>query len=250
MVIFQSTAFAQNVGHLKKITLWTLNWPPYVGEGLPDMGGTYKLVKKVFEKMGYLIEIEFRPWSRVLIEAKRGKVDGFFPAYYSNERNKLFYMSDPIWGGPIVFLTKRESHIIYKKIKELKKYRIGLVKGYVNTQEIDQADYLEKDYARNDLINIKKLIKGRVDLIVIDKYVAYYLIKKYLPHHIGELKVLSPSIEYKHLYVYFPKKRKNSKKLLKDFNNGLFKLKKDGTIDKIYKKWKEKLIKGIMIENN
>lgn len=51
-VILQSTAFAQNVGHLKKITLLTLDWPPYVGEGLPDMGCTYILVKKVFGENG------------------------------------------------------------------------------------------------------------------------------------------------------------------------------------------------------
>ncbi len=233
----------------RKITLLTLNWPPYVGQEFPDKGGIYLLVKKVFEKMGYLVRIEFKPWNRIIAIARKGKVDAFFPVYYSKERRKYFYMSNPMFGGPIVFLTRREYPLIYWNIQALKPYRIGLVKGYVNTEDIDHANFLKKDFAPNDLINIKKLIKGRVDLIVIDKYVAYYLTKKYLANHISKLKILSPSIEYKNFYVCFPKKRKNSKKLLKDFNTGLSELKKDGTIDMIYNDWKETLSKDVLIEN-
>jgi len=248
IVVSQSMVYARSLSN-QKIILLTLNWPPYVGEEFPNNGYVYLLVKKAFERMGYLVEIEFKPWNRVIAIARKGKVDAFFPVYYSKERTEYFYMSNPVFGGPIVFLTRREYPITYRNIQALKTYRIGLVKGYVNTEEIDQANFLKKDFAPNDLINIKKLIKGRVDLIVIDKYVAYYLIKKYFPNHRSELKVLSPTIEYKNLYVCFPKKRKNSKKLLKDFNTSLSQLKKDGTMDKIFTNWKKVLRKDVLIEN-
>ncbi|GAB6162114.1 transporter substrate-binding domain-containing protein [Desulfothermus naphthae] len=248
VIITYSMIFARSLS-TQKILLLTLNWSPYVGEEFPNNGSVYLLVKKAFEKMGYLVEIEFKPWNRVIAIARKGKVDAFFPVYYSKERTKYFYMSNPVFGGPIVFLTRREYPITHRNIEALKTYRIGLVKGYVNTEEIDQANFLKKDFAPNDLINIKKLIKGRVDLIVIDKYVAYYLIKKYFPNHISKLKVLSPSIEYKNLYVCFPKKRKNSKKLLQDFNTGLSQLKKDGTVDKIFNNWKKVLSKEVLIED-
>ncbi|GAB6887231.1 ABC transporter substrate-binding protein [Desulfothermus okinawensis JCM 13304] len=251
ILTIQTTGFPQtNYIAKEKITLLTLEWPPYVGKELPQKGYTYVLVKKVLEKMGYSVEIKFRPWTRIIHKGKKGEIDGFFPAYYVKWREKYFYISDPFYGGPIVFLARKQSKIKYKHIEDLRTYRIGLVKGYINTDKIDNANYLIKDYARNDLINLKKLIKGRVDLIVIDKYVAYYLMKKYLPHCINKVEVLSPIIEYKNLYVCFPKNRKNSLKLLHDFNKGLSILRRNGTLDRLYNEWKQKLIKNLKdIEN-
>ncbi len=244
---------AKTIQEKKNVILLTLNWPPYIGEDLPKKGYVYVLVKKAFNIMGYRCTIEFLPWNRVINKAKKGEADGYFPEYYSKRLEKYFYISNPFPGGPIIFLTQRKSHIKYNNISDLKKYRIGLVRGYINTEAIDSATYLTKDWARNDLINIKKLLKGRVDLIVIDKYVAYYLIKKYLPSQLSRVKPLCPIIEYKYLYVCFPKKNKGSKKLMQDFNKGLTYLKEKGILDNIIKKWRTDfftLVQGKGIKTN
>lgn len=222
----------------KEITLYTLNWPPYVGEDIDNYGFCYELVKRIFELKGYNVKVKFQPWARIMDLAKKGDIDGYFPAYYSKERAVHSYFSKKILSSQIVFLTLKTKNIShYKTLYDLKEYTIGLVRGYVNREDIDSARYLVKDYAVDDLMNLRKLLKGRVDLIVIDKYVAYYFIKKYFLTLKNKFQFLYPTIEDKPLYVCFPKKRKGATDFLKDFNKGLEILTQNGTIDIMFYKW-------------
>ena len=85
-------------------------------------------------------------------------------------------------------------------------------------------------------MNLKKLIKKRIDLIFIDKHVAKHILKKNYPQYIEELEFMNPPLEYKKLYVAFSKKRKFYNKKLNAFNKGLSSMYKDGTVRKIIKK--------------
>jgi len=69
----------------------------------------------------------------------------------------------------LVLCARKELKIRYNSLKYLAPYRIGVVNGYVNTPELDRADFLKKDGVTNDLQNIRKLVRGRVDLILEEK---------------------------------------------------------------------------------
>ena len=73
--------------------------------------------------------------------------------------------------------------------------------------------------------------------IFIDKFVANYLIKTKFPQSANELEFLEPPLEVKPLYIVFSKKAPNYQQKTKDFNEGLDKLQKDGTIKVIMKKY-------------
>jgi ABC-type amino acid transport substrate-binding protein len=85
-------------------------------------------------------------------------------------------------------------------------------------------------------MNLNKLLKKRVDLVVCDKYVGLYTLKKELPNQVDALEFMSPPLEDKALYLCISKKAVNRDLKLKAFNDGLKKLKDSGKVDAIRKK--------------
>ncbi|HCL56932.1 MAG TPA: hypothetical protein DHW82_07985 [Spirochaetia bacterium] len=220
----------------KIIKLATLDWEPYIGQKLANNGYVAEIAREAFLREGYELQLDFLPWARVVQETKSGKYDGYFPEYYSKEVEKDFIFSAKFKGGPLVFFKKKGRNISYEKLTDLKPYTIGVVREYVNTEEFDKADYLKKEEVVDDLTNIKKLLAGRIDLFVADKFVGLYLLRTFLPEKAGEMDFISPSLEEKDLYLCFPKQITRSEMLVKVFNSGLEKIIKDGTVNKILKK--------------
>jgi polar amino acid transport system substrate-binding protein len=219
--------FTQNIfADTKRVVLTTLNWPPYTGYSIKDGGVMSAIVEEAFEKMEYNLKIEYHPWKRALALSKNNKnYDGVFPAYYSDDRAKDYYISDPIGSSTVGFAQRKNSPILYRDLRDLKKYSIGVVSGYVNEKEFDKLvskKLLKVKPVSSDLINLKKLINKRLDTLVIDKLNMQYLISKYhiLSKNKDNIEFNQKALEIKPLYVLF-KKTKEGKELLKEFNRAL-----------------------------
>jgi polar amino acid transport system substrate-binding protein len=81
----------------KVVNISTLNWPPYAGSELPNGGATTEVVRVAFEKIGYEIDVAYRPWKRAIDMAKKGTdgVIAYFPGYHCQHREG-FVASEPI----------------------------------------------------------------------------------------------------------------------------------------------------------
>lgn len=218
-----------------KVVLGTLNWEPYIGETLPSQGWVAEVAKEAFNRSGYTLEIRFRPWARLLMEAEKGKYDGYFPEYFAEKLKQHFLLCDPFKGGPLGFFKLKGKQITFNTLQDLKPFRIGIVRGYVNTAEFDAATFLQKDESVDDLENLKKLLAGRIDLMVVDKYTGMSILKKNMPEKLDQVEFLSPPLEAKELYVCISKKTADSTAKLEAFNKGLQSMLADGTFESIMK---------------
>jgi ABC-type amino acid transport substrate-binding protein len=205
----------------QKIVFSTINWEPYIGESLRDNGFLAVIIKEAFKASGHDVKFKFVPWSRAVKMAADGAFHGFLPEYYSEKRLKDFVFSDVVFSGPAGLYRNTLSELkIDGSYKDyIKNKRIGLVRGYINTKFIDERAEIIKDFARNDLSNLKKLNAARVDFIFIDDLVAKYHISK--NPELKYLEFIEPPLEMKELYVCFSKKKGNYLKLREDFNRGL-----------------------------
>lgn len=220
----------------QKIKLATLNWEPYIGEKLENQGYVAELVTEAFKRSGFEVEITYLPWARVVKMSEDGVFDGYFPEYYSDSLKEKFLVSDPLPGGPLGLFKLKDTAITFTRLEDLKPYKIGVVRGYINTAEFDAANYLKKDEATDDLQNFKKLMKKRVDLVVSDKYVGLYTIKNNLPEDLDKVEFISPPLEEKDLFLCISKKTSGFTLKMKSFNENYQKMKADGTVDKILTK--------------
>ncbi len=228
--------FAVPVHADNKITLTTLDWEPYIGQTLENQGYVAEIIREAFKRSGYEVEMKFYPWSRTVHMAKEGQVDGYFPEYFADEVKSYAMFSDPFQGGPIGFFKQKKNKIAYQTISDLKPYIIGVVRNYINTKEFDEADYLNKDAANDDLTNLKKLIGGRIQLMIADKFVGLYLMEKNSLEGRDTIEFMTPPLELKDLFLCISKKAPDADKKLAAFNRGLKEIIADGTFGKILSK--------------
>jgi polar amino acid transport system substrate-binding protein len=218
------------------VKLATLDWEPYISQSMANNGFVAEVVREAFKRSGQNVTFAFMPWARVLAVAERGEVDGYLPEYYGKKLQAKFLLSHPLPAGPLGFFKLKSKAITWKILDDLRPYRIGVVRGYVNTAAFDARQDLKKDEGEDDTRNLRKLVGGRIDLMVADKYVGLYLAKKNMPTGAGEIEFLSPVLENKELFVCFPKSKPGSRALRDAFNKGLASMKADGTLAAIMKK--------------
>lgn len=215
----------------------SLDWPPYIGKDLINQGYVSELIHTAYSNSGKKISVKYYPWARAIHLASIGQVNGILPQYYTNERTKNYVFSDPFPGGPLVLLKLKTNKANPKTLMDLKNYKLGVVRSYANTKEIDAANFIQKFTVENDWENITILFNKRVDFIVIDLNVAKHLIKINKPEWLDQIDYPKPSLERKNLHIAFPKSDKNHKEAVKAFNQGLKKLIQSGQLDKIRKKY-------------
>ena len=218
------------------VNLTTTVYPPYHDPQLNKGGFQHELVVEAFKRTGYKANIEYLVWSRALRETRKGNYDGILGLWMRSERLKDFEYSEPIGTNSVVFFKRKDNPVKFEKYTDLKNYTIGVVRGYVNPKEIDNADYLTKEVLDNNLQALKMLVSGRIDLAVLDKNVGEYLVKRYLVDDKDKLEWVSP-IENKEVqYIGFSRNSSQCSKTLQAFNLGLEKIKQDGTYARILHK--------------
>ena len=187
----------------------TLEWAPYTGAALPGQGFVSATIADALKATGYSVEMQFFPWSRAvwLVDSDASYI-GFFPAYYSRERAGRYLFSEPIGRSTMVFLERTDKPVKWANYDDLQGRRIGVVRGFVNTEELDARIAKKKLIAEevpDDRSNILKLAAGRVDLVVIDSYVYQHLVQTdpQVARVATRLQVNPKVLDVKNLYVCF-----------------------------------------------
>lgn len=201
----------------KLVRLVSLEWQPYAGAGLRDQGASAAVVKAAFQAMGYAVDIDFYPWARAVRLAEAdNEYDGIFPMYYSAARERHLNCSGAIGRSPLGFAQRRAAPVEWSTLADLRAYRIGVVRDYVNTEAFDAmvaAGRIDVDAVSSDLQNLQKLTHGRIDLAVIDRNVFEYLWKTALAQELSDTAEPGPGdlalrfnarlLENKTLYICF-----------------------------------------------
>lgn len=217
----------------ERLSLATLEWAPYVGRDLPNHGYTSEIVRRAFERVGYGVDITFMPWARVLRRAASGAFDAMYPAYHSRERARTFLFSDPFAWSYLVFYKRTGDEITYTRLRDLEGYRIGVVRGYVNAPAFDRAEDLIKEPTDSDESNLRKLLRGRIDLAVIDRHTAGHLLENRISEGIGRLEPLGPPLQVKPLYLGMSMEVPGHQAVVSDFNRALARMASEGMLEEI-----------------
>ena len=213
-------------------------YPPYTSGTMAKGGVITEIATEAFKRAGYTIHVDVLPWSRALAYGKAGSdaegktIDGIVGVWRNPAREQWFVFSDPLPSNQIGFYKRADSTITFKSLADLKSYRIGIVLDYANPKVFDDAK-LNTDAVSNDEINIRKLVHGRVDLILVDKGVAQYILETRLPQYKGQVGWLDPPIDTLPLYIAFSKKAGVNDKTLSALNHALKEMEKDGTIGRL-----------------
>lgn len=211
-----------------KVLITTGDWPPYNGKDLPGGGIANALVQAAFCEVGIEVEFGWFPWSRSLKLAIEGSWQASSVWAFTPDRAKDLVYSDPLVAGEDVLYHLEGTRFDWQEIDDLRAWKIGGTIGYsypgLRTEKGDFQIHLER--APSDLLNFRKLLAGRIQVFIADRWVGDYI----LNHHFSDAErariVRHPkaitTIEY---YLVFSKKHKSAASLVQAFNRGLASLK-------------------------
>jgi len=210
-------------------------FPPYTGSGLPGGGIATLITRAVLARQGLEMSSDVRPWARALSEAQQGEFDGLIGVWRNPAREHALLFPRPLGiTNRIGFMARVGTSIAVDDLRQLRKLTIGVVSGYANPPAIEAAQ-LNLDPAVDDLHNLRKLLVGRIDLALIDKGVARYLLRTELPAGLAGLIWLEPAVSEVPLYTALSRHSPQAQANLMAFNTGLDRMQKDGELDPLLK---------------
>lgn len=214
-------------------------WPPYLSKNLKHYGLYQHLVELAYEDAGIKLKTSFFPWSRAKLLVKDGKYDASLAWAKTPDREREFEFSVPVTQNSKVFFHLRENKFDWKKIEDLKKYRILFTKDYTYG-EIDKYIY-DKDFkifvVSKDLLKMKMILSKRADITPIDIEVGYYLIKGHFSkNEVAQFTHHPRPIMNAGMRVMFSKKidKKRLEFLKSSLEKGLKKIRGNGKFDRVF----------------
>ena len=233
--LFLNSTFAET------IHLMAGNWPPYLSPKMEKNGIAGKIVTEALEMKGHKVEIHFAHWQESMAWGKKGrtpkggKVHGTLLWFKTPEREKNFHYSEPLIHEKHVFFHRKESPVIFNKLSDLSRLRIGAIIGFHYGKEFAEAEKKGRiKVGRTYLCEFAfaYLVHKKIDLFPQEMLVGYHQLKEYFPK---KLQRMVTHHDKKPLYegwshLLLSKKHSQNQKLISDFNEGFKKLKEQGKV--------------------
>jgi polar amino acid transport system substrate-binding protein len=217
------------------------------------------IAKYIFNKMNIPVEFRIQPWKRAWYNVETGKADAILSTSLKEKRKPyLLYPQENMWVSEYVFFVMKDKvqpNFAGYKTAIQQKLTIGIINGnsyhpsfwqafpykngatkfhgdLVSVQLNEQLDGVNKFEQ-----NLKKLVRGRIDLVIADKTVGLYTAK---------LLGLHDQITYYDIALYskpypmpFAKKSSypNIEKIANQFEQELKALKQSGKYQSFFDKW-------------
>ncbi|WP_035056721.1 substrate-binding periplasmic protein [Andreprevotia chitinilytica] len=228
------------------ITLTLQEYPPFMGESLPDKGLMTSAVVAVFHHAGYLVVLQPTPNNRAIEAPRRGLVDGSFGWAKTSERERDLYFTEPVMALRMVFCQQKGLNHPWQTLTDVAHYRVGTTLGNFYSDEFDalvHAGTLKPDVAQSDEANLHKLALGRIDLFPIDAEVGPYLMSHTLtPEERSKLTCPDQAYWSAPLHVVISKKLADGAAIAAAFDKSLNSMRKTGELQRVIDTTRQKIL--------
>lgn len=228
-IVVGTLLFNVERGDAKEVVLTAMNYPPFYGEALSNDGPLAQMVVESFKIAGYKTQIVYQPWKRAMATARAGHyADGMLGVWHTVQREQDFFYSAPILPNEMVFFKRKSMELADSDYASLaaRGYKLGVVRGYVVPQGLLESK-IAVEWVTHDVQNIQMLAAGRIDLVVLDRDYANYMLQGY-PKVFAAIERVGPVLQSKQQHLIISKKTKNALTLIRDFDRGLKRLRDSG----------------------
>lgn len=221
----------------RHLVLVASEYPPYTSEGLAHGGPMSEITVTALRKAGYEVQVRFLPWARALRLAEQGLVDGLLAVWRSPARERVFLFSEPVIANRIMLCGRDGAMPVrYEGPAMLRRYTVGVVRGYANPPALEESG-ARLEPVTDDLQNLRKLVAGRVDLIVIDGRVQRYLVGRHLPEAGVHIRCLQPPLQEPPLHLVVARSVPGASEVVQAFDTQLELLLQSGEYARIAAQW-------------
>jgi len=218
-------------------------WPPFTFTDPKDpkkvIGAATDVIVEILKRSGYEAQVTLVPWKRCLAEVESGETAMLMNAAYNDERAKTYLMSKPYYtlsSGLFYLTSKFPNKPDIKTQDDMKKYKYCGIAGYnykmypIPESQIDMG-------SKDEVSRFKKIRGGNCDIAVGDVEVLKAMAAQGTVDLKGFEILPVPGAKPKEFHAMISRAASGGEKLHKIIDDGLEKLKKDGTYAKIFKKY-------------
>jgi polar amino acid transport system substrate-binding protein len=223
-----------------EITLVAENdWYPYSAVRHGEARGlAVDLVRAAYAEVGVTVHFKSEPYARCLQETKIGLELGCFDTLSgaSLTRDFLFHQV-PIFRGVIGIYTLASRSDRTIQVADLKGHRIGITHGYTYGNEVENDPLIMREVAPSDLMNLRKLLRGRSEYSLVYTRIVDYLSAAYPNEFNAKLRQVGVLSDDR-LFVSFSRVRSEAPRYAELLDKGLKKIQANGTYARIEEKWR------------
>lgn len=237
LVVALAIGLAAPAAEARRVIMATVPWAPFYSPELEDEGFISEISRSAFGAAGHEPELEFMPWARAMLEVRQGDRHALMGAYYTDERAETYIASDRIYTTSVGLVARKDLGITsYDSLRDLSEYTIGYGRGWATTEEFDNADYLDKEAADNNVLNVRKLYAGRIDMIAMN-FDRFSQIAEDDGFDPDDVVFLDPPLQSSGLYLMISRALDDAETVGADFNKGLEAIRQNGRYDEIIERF-------------
>lgn len=223
------------------IVVATSPYEPYFiyNENTKEISGKdYDIIREAFKESNFKVEFKIVPWDTSIKMVKAGLSDILPAISYDKTRESYLKFSDSYrYESPYGFYTSKEQNISVNQLSDLDGKRIGVISGYTYFPELYNLNIRIEECSKEDIL-FKKLLKGQIDIVVLEMESGDYQVKKL---QMGQMICKEP-------YVFVLKNpvktylgfgiNRNHDLILQTFNRKIKEMQQSGVLQKIADKYK------------
>jgi len=206
------------------------DWIPYSNHDGTGMAN--EIVLAAYEAVGIDVKLQVGPYNRLLKMVRNGEILGAFnvPKERSNEKEYIFGRT-PIFAAFSAYYYNVEEPLSATRKEELVNgEKVGVVFDYGYGEFFSNNDRVTKIKVRSDLLNLRKLAKGRIDATILYDKTAQKLIRE---NGLADKILKAFDSETAQIYVAFSKVFPKAQYYADKLDEGLAIIKANGTYKKI-----------------
>ena len=191
------------------------------------------IIKEVAKRKNWDYKMSFPGFDAAVNAVQAGQADAIMAGMTATEeRKKVFTMSDTYYDTKVVIATTKANSIT--TYEQLRGKTVGVKNGTAAQRFLekikDKYGFTIKTFDTGDLMN-NSLTAGSIDAMMDDKPVIQYAINQ------GQDLRIDMDGEAVGSFAFGVKKGSKYEYLVKDFNEALADMKKDGSLEKIVNEW-------------
>jgi polar amino acid transport system substrate-binding protein len=188
-------------------------------------------VREIMQRARIAYTIELLPWKRAYSAALERDDACVFSTTRTPEREPLFKWVGPTDEAQWVLMARSGSGIRLKRLEDARGYRIGTYNGDARDQFLRERGF-KVDPAPSDMINLRKLLLGRIDL-----WAASWRRGSTMLEQNGWDKQIVPLLAFNRIQVYLACNRAVPDPLVARMNAAAEAMSRDGTMRRIERKY-------------
>lgn len=205
---------------------------PLTSQKLPGGGFGCRITKEALAFHNHSIEIHWYPLKRAITLVEKGDADISLGWRKSKAREKKVIFSDtPLVDTSVVFFYRKDKPFDWETLEDLYGLKIGYVIGGISATDAflaaEKGGKLTVDRVPTEQQNIRKLLAGRIDVMVGSTLITPFNLKEILsPEERAQIIVHPKALLEARYYAIFS--RQVSPHIIHAFNDGIEQLRKNG----------------------